>query len=66
MPTKQPGGAATDRHERPRYLEAAVRDDALASSKMAFVSGPRQVGKSTLGRALVGDPDNVFNWDDQR
>jgi predicted AAA+ superfamily ATPase len=50
----------------PRYLEAAVRDDALAERKMAFISGPRQVGKTTLGRAFLASPDNEFSWDDQR
>ncbi len=33
---------------------------------MAFVSGPRQVGKTTLGRSLLQTPDNEFNWDDPR
>ena len=32
---------------------------------MAFISGPRQVGKTTLGRHLVDSPHNIFNWDDQ-
>lgn len=33
---------------------------------MAFVSGPRQVGKTTLGRQILTSPVNEFNWDDQR
>jgi predicted AAA+ superfamily ATPase len=45
-----------------RYLETAIREDALADGKMAFVSGPRQVGKSTLGRSVVGGRDNEFTW----
>jgi hypothetical protein len=49
-----------------RYLEAAIRDDALAARKMAFISGPRQVGKTTLGRALLQSGENVFTWDDAR
>jgi len=49
-----------------RYLEHAIRDDALADRKMAFVSGPRQVGKTTLGRSLIGGRENEFSWDDQR
>ena len=49
-----------------RYLERAIQIDALADRKMAFISGPRQVGKTTLGRALLSSPNNVFSWDDQR
>jgi len=49
-----------------RYLEGAVRADALADGKMAFISGPRQVGKTTLGRALLTAAQNEFSWDDQR
>jgi predicted AAA+ superfamily ATPase len=49
-----------------RYLEAPLRDDALAARKMAFVTGARQVGKTTLGRALLSEASNVFSWDDQR
>jgi uncharacterized protein len=52
-------------HE-PRYLAEHVRDDALASRKMAFISGPRQVGKTTLGRSLLADSRNHFSWDDAR
>jgi predicted AAA+ superfamily ATPase len=47
-----------------RYLEAEIRSDALASGKMAFVSGPRQVGKTTLAKALLRSPQNYFSWDD--
>ena len=35
-------------------------------SKMAFVSGPRQVGKTTLGKSLLKSPQNYFSWDDSR
>ncbi|MBN2360874.1 MAG: ATP-binding protein [Deltaproteobacteria bacterium] len=49
-----------------RYLQHAIQHDALADRKMAFVSGPRQVGKTTLGRALLESSDNEFSWDDQR
>ena len=35
-----------------RYLESAIRHDALKDGKMAFISGPRQVGKTTLGKQL--------------
>ncbi len=30
---------------------------------MAFISGPRQVGKSTLARKLLKSPHNNFSWD---
>ena len=35
--------------------------------QMAFLSGPRQVGKTTLAKALVGSfPDSTYlNWDNQ-
>lgn len=47
----------------PRYLESLVRTDALRTGKMAFLSGPRQVGKTTLGKALLESPENYFSWD---
>jgi predicted AAA+ superfamily ATPase len=49
-----------------RYLERPIRDDALADGKMAFISGPRQVGKTTLARGLLSSEANSFTWDDQR
>lgn len=49
---------------KPRYLHRAVEADALGSGKMAFVSGPRQVGKTTFGRALLRHEENYFTWDD--
>lgn len=55
--------AAEPRH---RYLEAALEKDALASGKMAFVTGPRQVGKTTMARCLLQTEENELNWDDQR
>lgn len=47
-----------------RYLRAPITGDAVADGKMAFVSGPRQVGKTTLGRSLLTHPGNYFTWDD--
>ena len=43
-------------------LVSRVLDD---YGKMAFVSGPRQVGKTTLARRLLaGRPQGLyFNWD---
>ncbi len=37
-----------------------MREDAFAASKMTFVSGPRQVGKTTLAKALLQSPQNYF------
>lgn len=50
-----------------RYLEANVKDD--LKSKMVFLGGPRQVGKTTLAQGLVhnyhdGHPA-YLNWDDE-
>jgi predicted AAA+ superfamily ATPase len=47
-----------------RYLSATIRTDAIASGKMAFISGPRQVGKTTLAKALLTSPQNYQTWDD--
>ena len=46
---------------RPRYLAAQVRRD--LAQKMVFVAGPRQVGKTTLARALPGARRGYLNWD---
>lgn len=47
-----------------RYLTDVIKDDALRLRKMAFVSGPRQVGKTSLAKQLLASPENYFNWDD--
>jgi predicted AAA+ superfamily ATPase len=54
---------------RRRYLESAVT--AVLPRKMAFIGGPRQVGKTTLALSLVGEGVDethpaYFNWDDPR
>ena len=49
-----------------RYLAGEVERLLREERKMAFVAGPRQVGKTTLARALlgeVGQGGNYFNWD---
>jgi predicted AAA+ superfamily ATPase len=49
-----------------RYIAAAV-EEALAERKMGFISGPRQVGKTTLARSLVHEPkESYFTWDLER
>lgn len=52
------------REQPERYLRNALIEDALAAGKMALVSGPRQVGKTTLARSLLESPQNYWNWDD--
>lgn len=51
---------------KPRYLEKAVEELAFHNDKMAFVSGPRQCGKATLGGMLAAkrSPSRYFSWDD--
>ena len=44
-----------------RYLAAAVADD--LASKMVFIGGPRQVGKTSLARSLLPSPDCELNYD---
>jgi predicted AAA+ superfamily ATPase len=49
-----------------RYLESFIYDDALKDHKMAFLYGPRQVGKTTLSKNLLFQkkkPENYYNWD---
>jgi predicted AAA+ superfamily ATPase len=49
----------------PRYLAQSLKDDAMALGKMAFLSGPRQVGKTTLAKSFLKDSVNYRSWDDQ-
>jgi len=46
-----------------RYLDHLVLDD--LSSKMVVLTGPRQVGKTTIARQLMAsfDSSQYFNWD---
>jgi predicted AAA+ superfamily ATPase len=60
---KKPGHAHDKAGTLVRYLAAAVMRDALADGKMAFISGPRQAGKTTMGRSLLSSPQNEYNWD---
>ena len=49
-----------------RYLTQELLRLLAEERKMAFVAGPRQVGKTTLVRHLLeraGQADNYFNWD---
>jgi uncharacterized protein len=49
-----------------RYIESALKTLPFAHRKMAFVSGPRQCGKTTLGKMLLKDPGigAYYNWDE--
>ena len=44
-----------------RYLKTPISTDLL--EKMAFIGGPRQVGKTTLARQLIRNKSSYFNWD---
>lgn len=44
-----------------RYLARQIRRD--LASKMVFVAGPRQVGKTTLAKGLPGGAAGYLNWD---
>lgn len=49
-----------------RYLAPELLRLLDEERKMAFIAGPRQVGKTTLARHLLdeaGQPGNYFNWD---
>ena len=46
---------------RHRYLRAQIESD--LQRKMVFVSGPRQVGKTTMARSLPGAQAGYLNWD---
>lgn len=46
-----------------RYIADSV-ESALADKKMAFIAGPRQVGKTTFAKSLLRDPASAyFTWD---
>lgn len=49
-----------------RYPAAELERLLAEEGKMAFLAGPRQVGKTTLARSLLqsaGQETNYFNWD---
>ena len=48
---------------RKRYLETIVEED--LETKMVFIGGPRQVGKTTLAQAVASrlGPAEYLNWD---
>lgn len=44
-----------------RYLKDVVKTD--LAKKMVFIGGPRQVGKTTLAKEFISDPQQYLNWD---
>ena len=52
------------RMQIPRYLKEPVARD--LGEKMVFLSGPRQVGKTTLAKTFLDKTeDQYFNWDNR-
>lgn len=47
-----------------RYISHQIVVDALKSKKMAFITGPRQVGKTTLAKSLLKTQENYYTWED--
>jgi uncharacterized protein len=53
-----------------RYIREALEESLTIERKMAFIAGPRQVGKTTLAKGLLAKKDSTgdnkagyFNWD---
>lgn len=55
-------------HKESRYLVSSILEIALLRNKMAFISGPRQVGKTTLAKLLKKHFDLMHyeNFDDNK
>jgi len=49
----------------PRYLKNPIEFDAFKKSKITFISGPRQVGKTTLAKALLTSRLNYYSYDEE-
>lgn len=56
----------TKKNLKPRNLESPLVELALERKKMAFVSGPRQCGKTTLAKKMMTsfDESSYQNWDE--
>lgn len=50
----------------PRYLENAIENITFKHNKMAFISGPRQCGKTTMAKHLLKNRGSgkYYNWDE--
>lgn len=48
-----------------RYLTQQIKDLCFSDHKMAFLSGPRQCGKTTYAKMLLGErkEGRYYNWD---
>ncbi|MDO8519207.1 MAG: ATP-binding protein [Deltaproteobacteria bacterium] len=46
-----------------RYLKPLIERLAGLKKKMVFISGPRQVGKTTLAKSFLTKESSYFNWD---
>lgn len=46
-----------------RNITESLETLALNRHKMAFISGPRQCGKTTLAKQLITNANYYFNWD---
>ncbi|MGE3920532.1 MAG: ATP-binding protein [Gammaproteobacteria bacterium] len=51
-----------------RYLESIIKEICFKTNKMAFVSGPRQGGKTTMAKLLLKDrgAGHYYNWDETK
>lgn len=51
-----------------RYLQSTINSLSLARHKMAFISGPRQCGKTTLAKNMLRQAKDgaYFNWDEKQ
>jgi predicted AAA+ superfamily ATPase len=48
-----------------RYIAETIRKDSLADKKITFITGPRQVGKTTLAKTLLESSENYKSWDSE-
>lgn len=48
-----------------RFYSSTIERFLADYNKMVFVSGPRQVGKTTITKDLLSDKNTYFNWDYQ-
>lgn len=51
---------------KPRNLKEDIQKLVLERYKMLFLSGPRQVGKTTFAKQLLDNPGQYFNWDNPK
>ena len=51
---------------KPRYLTTSIQEFCFSNHKIAMLSGPRQCGKTTLGKMFLHDRDSgqYLAWDD--